>query len=311
MSSRSARLGATLVLVLLAALGGYLAGQSSISHATAPADTSAAGATVASVPSSSVHVLYSLDQKQNDQELISLINATKKRAYFAIYEFTLKDVADALVAAKRRGVDVRGLVDAVESAKSYEATIIRELKAAHIPVEVEKHPDGSGIMHIKALVTDTAYAIGSYNWTTSATKENDEILEVGTDPALVHTYASLLKRLFSTYAGTTAAAPSAAAPTSIGTIDYTEAPQHIGSYASVRGTLIDAYTASSGTVFLDFCKSYSSCPFAGVIFASDAKAFGDLSKDAGKTVTLTGTITAYNGRAEIKLSNPSQLSLHP
>ncbi len=307
MSPHLRRASAALAFASVTGIGGYLIGQ----NGSTSAETALGGVVLPAPAPNTTRLLYSLDQKQNDQELIALIDATKKRAYFAMYEFTLKDIADALVAAKRRGVDVRGLVDAGESANSYDAPIMTELSAAGIPIETEHHVDGQGIMHIKALVTDTAYAIGSYNWTSSATNENDEILEIGTSPVLVSAYASLLERLLQKYAGTAAAAQSAAASASIGTIDYTEAPQHIGAYASVRGTLISAYTASSGTVFLDFCKSYKTCPFSAVIFSGDTKAFGDLSRLAGKTVTLTGTITAYNSRAEIKLTNPNQLSVAP
>ena len=162
-------------------------------------------------------------------------------------------------------------------------------------------------MHIKAIVTDSAYAIGSYNWTGSATTENDELLEIGTDATLRQSYENILKRLLDAYQGNSAAA-GAAANVSIGTIDYTAASSHIGDYASVRGTLIDAYTSSSGTVFLDFCKSYKNCSFSGVIFADDVKKFGDLSRYNGTTITLTGKISSYQNKAEIILSNPSQLS---
>jgi hypothetical protein len=303
---------AIVALVLIGAAGaaGYMlagGGHPSLRSGSA-ACVAVPPATVATPAAGSMRVLYSLDQKQNDKELIALIDAAKAKAYFAIYEFTLKDVADALVAAKRRGVDVRGLVDAGESASSYDQPIIKELVAAGIPVEAEKHPDGNGIMHIKLLVTDQAYALGSYNWTGSATTENDEILEIGTDPTLRQTYENLLTRLFAAYAGTTAAAHAAA--TSIGTIDYTQAADHIGDTASVRGTLVDAYASKSGTVFLDFCQSYKACPFSGVIFADDASAFGDLSRDAGHLVTLTGKITSYQGQAEMILSDPSQLATH-
>ena len=255
----------------------------------------------------SVRVIYSLDQKQNDKEIIALIDAAKTKIYFAMYEFTLKDVADALVAAKKRGVEVKGLVDAGESANSYDAPIISELVDAGIPVETEKHKDGNGIMHIKMIVTDSAYALGSYNWTGSATTENDEILEIGTDPTLRQTYETILTKLLQAYKGTNAAA-SAAAPVSIGTIDYTDAPAHIGALASVRGTLVDAHTTSTGTVFLDFCKSYKNCPFSGVVFADDAKKIGDLSKYNGKTITLTGKISSYQGKAEIIVSDKSQIA---
>ncbi len=285
-----------LVLALASAGVGYAAngGGSSPSIPEQTVSTPAPG---------TVRILYSLDQKQNDQQIIALINAAKTKIYFAMYEFTLKDVADALVAAKKRGVDVRGLVDAVESANSYDKPIIAELTASGIPVETEKHPDGNGIMHIKAIVTDQAYALGSYNWTGSATTENDELLEIGTDPTLRQAYENILTKLLAAYSGNVTAVP-----TSAGTIDYTDASKHIGETASVRGTLIDAHTASSGTVFLDFCKSYKSCPFSAVIFASDVQKFGDLSSYAGTSVTITGTITSYQGTAEIVLSDPSQLS---
>lgn len=288
-----------LILILAAGTVGHSLGNT-------PEIASASSVTIAAPPPGSIRVLYSLDAKQNDQELIALIQAAKTHIYFAIYEFTLKDVADALVAAKKRGVDVRGLVDSGESANSYDRPIIAELQNAGIPIETEHHADGNGIMHIKAMVTDSAYAVGSYNWTGSATNENDEILEIGTDSTLRGTYEALLKRLLEKYAGTAAA--GAAAPRSIGTIDYTEAPNHIGETASVHGTLIDTYTASSGTVFLDFCDNYKNCPFSGVIFADNATRFGDLSQYAGKAVTVTGKISAYQGKAEIVLSTPDQLS---
>lgn len=90
---------------------------------------------------------------------------------------------------------------------------------------------------------------------------------------------------------------------------YTEAPAHIGERASVRGTLVSVYTSPRGTVFLDFCADYRTCPFSGVIFADNAEKFGDLSRYVGKTVTLTGVISSYRGRAEIKLSSPSQFAV--
>ncbi|MHB8710200.1 MAG: phospholipase D-like domain-containing protein [Minisyncoccota bacterium] len=304
MNQKLVRAGVALVLALAAGGAGYSAGHSGAAESAAP---SIPAQTVIAPAAGAVRVIYSLDQKQNDKEIIALIDGAKSRIYFAMYEFTLKDVADALVAAKKRGVDVRGLVDSGESANSYDKPIIAELVAANIPVETEKHADGNGIMHIKAIVTDSAYALGSYNWTSSATTENDEILEIGTDPALRQAYENILKRLLDAYRGNSAAA-GAAAPVSIGIIDYTDAPKHVGQSASVRGTLQEAYTSKSGTVFLDFCKSYKSCPFSGVIFADDVKKFGDLSRYTGTVITLTGKISSYQGKAEIILSDPGQIS---
>ena len=158
------KLTRTLVVVALVAAA-WFAGYSTKGGAHAPPNcTSAPRATVAVPAAGSVRVLYSLDKKENDKELVALIDDARTKAYFAVYEFTLEDVADALVRAKKRGLDVRGLVDATEAASSYDQPIIGELAAAGIPVETQKHADGNGIMHNKALVTDRAYAIGSYNF---------------------------------------------------------------------------------------------------------------------------------------------------
>ncbi|HET8580885.1 MAG TPA: phospholipase D-like domain-containing protein [Candidatus Paceibacterota bacterium] len=286
-----------IVAIVIALALGY-----AIGSLGAVGDTALSG----SVPApGSVQVLYSLDQKQNDRALISLIDGARDHIYFAIYEFTLADVADALIRAKERGVDVRGIVDRENSTESYEAPIIAKLEAAGIPIETQQH--AGGIMHIKALVTDSAYASGSYNWTASATDENDEVLEIGTDPALRARYESIISGLLSANAGSTAGAAQAA-PSAAGAIAYTQAGAHIGETASVTGMVLDVYTSSGGTVFLDYCQDYDSCPFSAVIFADDASRFSDLARLEGKTVTLTGAISSYQGRAEIILHDPSQIA---
>ncbi len=302
MHARLSRIIAALALALAAGGIGYsFGGGNAVEAVSIPAQT------VSAPPANSVRVIYSLDQKQNDRELIALINEAEEYIYFAIYTFTLPSIAEALVEAKKRGVDVRGIVDSGQARDSYGAPIINTLLDGGISVVTEKHATGNGIMHLKLLVTEQAYAFGSYNWTKSATTINDEILEIGTDTLLRQAYENILKKLLDTYKGNNAAA-GAAALISIGTIDYTEASKYIGKYASVRGTLVKAYTSKSGTIFLDFCENYKTCPFSGVIFADDAKAFGDLSRYAGQAVTLTGKISSYEGKAEIVLSSPSQLS---
>ena len=210
MKQKMLRAGIAAVLALAAGGVGYNVGSNSVSEGVnIPAQTVAAPTT------NSVRVIYSLDKKQNDQELIALINEAEDYIYFAIYTFTLPSVADALVAAKKRGVDVRGIVDSGQASDSYGAPIIKTLLDGGVSVVTEKHATGNGIMHIKLLVTEQAYAFGSYNWTKSATTINDEILEIGTDKALRQAYENILKKLLETYKGNSAAA-GAAAPVSIG-----------------------------------------------------------------------------------------------
>ena len=190
MNPKIIRATAALVLALAAGATGYAAGGSGAQNTNIdiPAQT------VSAPTAGSTRVIYSLDKKQNDQEIIALINEAEDHIYFAIYTFTLPSIADALVAAKKRGIEVKGIMDSEQSSNSYGAPITEKLRAAGIPLFTERHATGNGIMHIKLLVTEQAYMFGSYNWTRSATTLNDEIVEIGTDTTLRQAYENILKK---------------------------------------------------------------------------------------------------------------------
>jgi len=141
---------------------------------------------------SQYRIVYSLDKKQNDQEIIKLIDGADKYVYFAIYFFTKENIASALVRAKERGLVVWGITDRGASNESNKE-IVNSLKKAGIRIETQKHPEG--IMHLKTIVTDKAYASGSYNWTASATVANDEILEIGKNNAVRKKYLKVIQQL--------------------------------------------------------------------------------------------------------------------
>lgn len=138
-------------------------------------------------------VFYSLDARQNDKEIVKLIDGAHRYVYFAVYTFTKDTIADALIRAKKRGVIVWGITDQGQSTSDFEAPVIERLRTAGIPIETQKHMDG--IMHVKALVTENAYASGSYNWTESATVANDEVLEIGTNSSLHKYYFEIVKKI--------------------------------------------------------------------------------------------------------------------
>lgn len=140
-------------------------------------------------------IIYSLDKKQNDQEIIKVINKAHKYVYFAIFTFTKDNIADALIKAKERGVLVWGITD-LEQTNTNNQSIVAKLRSGNIPIETQKHTDG--IMHIKAVITEKAYAVGSYNWTQSATEYNDEILEVGTNNYIREKYLAIIEKLLVT-----------------------------------------------------------------------------------------------------------------
>ena len=147
-------------------------------------------------PAHQIQVYYNHDHALNN-EIASVIRDADKFVYFSIYTFTRQDIKDALLGAKYRGLTVIGLTDKTQiDQASGQKDIIKELANAGITVYER---DEDGIMHTKVVVTDKAYASGSFNWTTSATNINDEVLEVGHDEAVRSQYQSILQELFAKY----------------------------------------------------------------------------------------------------------------
>lgn len=87
------------------------------------------------------------------------------------------------------------------------------------------------------------------------------------------------------------------------------ASEHVGETQCIEGKLDHLYTSKKGTVFLNFCPSYQTCPFQAVIFASDAPKFSQLSKLKGQLVQMTGLITTYQGKAEMIIHGPNQIKV--
>jgi phosphatidylserine/phosphatidylglycerophosphate/cardiolipin synthase-like enzyme len=102
--------------------------------------------------------------------LIKQIDNAKKSIKVMAYGFTATNLAEALVRAKRRGVDV-GLIQDEKSAQNNRETL-PILLAAGIDVRSDgKH----AIQHNKIMLIDDDIVItGSYNFTKSAEKRNAE-----------------------------------------------------------------------------------------------------------------------------------------
>ncbi len=252
-------------------------------------------------------VLYSLDQKVNDKEIIKVIDNADKYVYFAIYYFTKENIADALIRAKKRGLDVAGITDR-EASLGSNKNIVQKLRKAGIDIKIRNNNEG--IMHVKALVTDDAYVSGSFNWTQSATVSNDEIIEISTNESVRKKYLQIIKKLLQKNDNIIDIADVGhlqnGATGEIKEYDFMEAKDHIGENAIIRGKVVKTYTAKSGVSFLDFCSNYKTCPFTAVIFASDRDKFGDL-KQFEREVKINGLIKTYNGKAEIILNEREQV----
>lgn len=110
----------------------------------------------------------------------------------AIYSFTSDSLGDALVAAEKRGVDVRVYVEGENADGS--GSEYQKLIAAGVSVKTDAR---SALMHHKFMVVDgKVVATGSYNWTASAEDSNDENLLVVRSTFLAGDYSAEFSRLW-------------------------------------------------------------------------------------------------------------------
>ena len=120
-----------------------------------------------------VEVFFS-PQDNCAREIISRIDDAKSSVYIAMYFFTSRPIAQALVKAKDRGVDVKVCLDKEQPSYEYSKSEYLHNKGINMRLI-----GGSGIMHHKFCVIDEHIVItGSYNWTARADLENDESLVV-------------------------------------------------------------------------------------------------------------------------------------
>lgn len=102
--------------------------------------------------------------------LLDLISQAQYAIDVAIYSFTDDVLAEALIEAHKRGVQVRVMMEAtnVNSQGSEACRLVR----AGIPV---RNDLASGLFHHKFLVIDGIWVVtGSYNWSAAANDKNYE-----------------------------------------------------------------------------------------------------------------------------------------
>lgn len=122
--------------------------------------------------------------------VLRAIDGAQRSIRVAAYVFTASAVTKALVAAHKRGVEVRVLLDwraNFEDERRYARHAIGALVLAGVPVRtIDVYP----IFHDKYMVIDDrTVQTGSYNYTVAAARHNAEnALVVWNDPALAQAY---------------------------------------------------------------------------------------------------------------------------
>jgi mitochondrial cardiolipin hydrolase len=127
------------------------------------------------------------------QELLRQFNITKQTADVCVFTITDDRITDALLRAHARGVKVRVLTD---DDKSHDlGSDIERLRAAGIPCKMDT--GNLAHMHHKfALFDGKRLLTGSFNWTRSASEQNEENMIVTPDPVLGSAFQTRFETLW-------------------------------------------------------------------------------------------------------------------
>lgn len=131
-----------------------------------------------------------------ESAVIDVVAGARRQVLVQAYLLTSKKIATSLVAAHRRGIDVRVLVDAGQLEK-VPSSMASELSSAGVPVWIETRYQNA---HNKLIVVDAGgpaatVITGSFNFTWTAQHKNAEnILIARNNPALASRYAENWER---------------------------------------------------------------------------------------------------------------------
>lgn len=104
------------------------------------------------------------------QNVLSVVNDASTSLDVEAYSFTSKPIATAIIAAKKRGVNVRVVADEKANGDRYSA--VTYLANNHVPVRLNSR---YAIMHNKVMIADgSTVQTGSFNYTASADTRNAE-----------------------------------------------------------------------------------------------------------------------------------------
>ncbi len=131
----------------------------------------------------SLHVCFTPGQNCTE-EITNVIDEAKESIFVQAYSFTSMPIAEHLIAAKKRGVNVKVILDKSQKTQRYSASHF--LVHQHIPCWIDDKP---AIAHNKVMIIDEKEVItGSFNFTKAAQAHNAENLLVIRDPELAQIY---------------------------------------------------------------------------------------------------------------------------
>lgn len=125
--------------------------------------------------------------------IVDTIQTANKSVYLAAYSLTSESIVDSLIIAHERGLDVRVILDRIQSRNKNSK--YKQLINKGVPTRISKNYKA---MHNKFMIIDNSIVqTGSFNYTLNAEKYNAEnILIIYNDPELAHKYLKVWHKLW-------------------------------------------------------------------------------------------------------------------
>jgi mitochondrial cardiolipin hydrolase len=116
--------------------------------------------------------------------IINQINSATHQLNICVFTISDDSITDAIITSHKRGTKIRIITD---NDKSHdEGSDIEQIAREGISVKMDRSPNH---MHHKFMVTDEkALITGSYNWTRSAAKFNQENIILSKEAGLIKSY---------------------------------------------------------------------------------------------------------------------------
>jgi phosphatidylserine/phosphatidylglycerophosphate/cardiolipin synthase-like enzyme len=126
------------------------------------------------------------------KHVLQRLAAAKKSIHFMTFSYTEDTISDAMIAKVKAGLPVRGVFESQNASGS--GADFNRLRQGGVDVL----EDGNCyILHHKVIVIDARTVItGSFNFTNSAERDNDENLVIVDDPALARAYLDEFARVY-------------------------------------------------------------------------------------------------------------------
>jgi phosphatidylserine/phosphatidylglycerophosphate/cardiolipin synthase-like enzyme len=166
-------------LIIGAGIGRYAGSNSSVKPTSDNVQIASMATTTNSEP---LKYYFTQAGDHPEKALVTELGKAQATLDIAIYSLTHPDIVQAIIEAKKRGVNVRIITDQTEAKNKTQGAALQSIKSAGILIKQNTH---SGLMHLKVSIIDNKeFTSGSFNYSNAASTTNDEVLIIDQDPKL-------------------------------------------------------------------------------------------------------------------------------